>query len=212
MRRKKRNLLTLGAIGLAVGLFAILGVIQTQKAAQTVALAQDSPSSKKGLPTVGGAFELVDKDKKTWKDTDFKGKPMLVYFGYTYCPDICPTALYNVSQAVERLGGAKIVQPVFVTIDPERDTPSQLQTYAQNFHKDFVMLTGSKPQVDQAIKAYRVHAARASENRRDGDYLMDHSSLVYLMDKEGHYRAHFNHQTPPQEIMERVKLYLRKGE
>jgi protein SCO1/2 len=212
MERKKRNLLTIGAIGFALLLFAVLGIVQTQKSHKTVAFATDIPKVQEGIPTIGGSFELVDQNGKVWNSTDFKGKPILVYFGYTYCPDICPTALYHLTEAMEKLGGSKSVQPLFITIDPQRDTVAQLQTYGQNFHKDFVMLTGSKTQVDQAIKAYRVHAARASEERGVDDYLMDHSSLVYLMDKNGQYRAHFNHQTPPQEIVERVKLYLEKGE
>ena len=212
MQRQRRNLLTLGALGFAVLLFAILGIIQTQKSHKMMAMTQDIPGSQEGLPTIGGAFELIDKDGKTWKDTDFKGKLLLVYFGYAYCPDICPTALYHMTQAMEELGGAKLVQPIFITIDPGRDTPSHLQTYAQNFHKDFIMLTGSQEQVNQAIKAYRVHAARASEEKGDDDYLMDHSSLIYLMDGEGKYRAHFNHQTSPDEIVKRVRLYLERRE
>ncbi|HUX79020.1 MAG TPA: SCO family protein [Alphaproteobacteria bacterium] len=212
MRRQKRNLLTLGAIVFAVLLFAILGIVQTEKSHKTVAIAQDIPGPQEGLPTIGGAFQLVDKDEKTRKDTDFKGKPMLVYFGYTFCPDICPTALYHMTQAMEELGGAKTIQPIFITFDPHRDTPSHLKAYSQNFHKDFVMLTGSKEQVNQAIKAYRVHASRSSEESGADDYLMDHSSLIYLMDKEGKYRAHFNHKTPPTEIVKRVRLYLEKGE
>ncbi len=212
MRRKKRNLLTVGALTLALGLFAILGVTHTQRASQTVAIAHDSVKPHDSLPTIGGPFELVDKDGKTWKDTDFKGKPMLIYFGYTYCPDICPTALYNLTKMMETLGNEKSVQPVFVTVDPERDTTSQLQIYAQNFHPTFVMLTGSKAQVNQATKAYRVHAARASEERGGKDYLVDHSSIIYFMDKHGNYLAHFNHQTPPEEMVQRVRLYLDKGE
>jgi cytochrome oxidase Cu insertion factor (SCO1/SenC/PrrC family) len=211
MQRKKRNLLTLGAIGFAVLLFAILGIVQTEKSHKAVAIAHDIPGSQDGLPSIGGDFQLVDKNEKVWKNTDFKGKPMLVYFGYTYCPDICPTALYHMTQAMDELGGAKAIQPVFITIDPQRDTLDQFKTYAQNYHKDFVMLTGTKDQVDQAIKAYRVHAAKASEEAGT-DYLMDHSSLIYLMDKEGNYRAHFNHETPPSEIVKRVRLYLEKGE
>ncbi len=211
MGRQKRNLLTLGAIGFAILLFAVLGIVQTQKSQNAIATAQDIPGSQEGLPTIGGAFELIDKNKRVWKDTDFRGKPMLVYFGYTYCPDICPTALYNMTQAMEEMGGAQVVQPIFITIDPQRDTPLQLQSYAQNFHKDFVMLTGTKAQVNQAIKAYRVHAARASEERGTDDYLMDHSSLIYLMDKNGNYQAHFNHQTSPGEMVKKIRLYLKEG-
>jgi cytochrome oxidase Cu insertion factor (SCO1/SenC/PrrC family) len=210
-RRKKRNFLTLIAICTALTLFAILGIVQSQKASQSIAFAKDLPNSHKGLPTIGGAFELIDCKGKLWKDTDFKGKPFLIYFGYTYCPDICPTALYNMTQALEKLGKSKVVKPIFITVDPERDTTSQLQLYSQNFHKDFVMLTGTKAQVNQAVKAYRVHAARASQERGEGDYLVDHSSIIYLMDKNGQFVAHFNHQTQPEEIVERVKTYIETG-
>lgn len=212
MQRRKRNLLTLGAIGFGILLFVILGVVQTDKSHKTIAFAGNNSNAQEGLPTIGGPFELVDKDGKLWKDSDFKGKPTLVYFGYTFCPDICPMALSHMTKAMNELGGAKVIQPLFVTIDPHRDTPEFLKSYAENFHKDFIMLTGNKTQVDQAIKAYRVYAARASEEGGADDYLMDHSSLIYLMGKDGKYYANFNHKTPPHEIVERVKLYLEKGQ
>lgn len=210
MRRKRQNLLTLSAIVLAVGLFAVLGIIQTQRSSQVVAMSQDIPNVKQGLPTIGGAFELVDKDGKVWKDTDFKGKPMLVYFGYAYCPDVCLKALYNMTQAVEKLGGGKTIQPIFISLDPERDTPQTLKPFAENYHPDFIMLTGTKPQVDQALKAYRVHAARTTEDK--DNYQVDHSSIIYLMGKDGDYKKHFNHETLAEEIVGGVKLYLEKGE
>ncbi len=212
MGRQKRNLLTIGAIGFAILLFAILGIVQTEKSHKSIAIVQDMQGSKSGTPSIGGVFELVDKDGKIWKNTDFKGKPMLVYFGYSYCPHICPQALSHMTEAIEELGGGKVIQPIFVSIDPQRDTLDSLRSFAQNFHKDFVMLTGSKAQIDQALKAYRVYAARASENSKENDYQMDHSSLIYLMDKNGEYRAHFDHQTPSHEIVKRVRLYLEKGE
>lgn len=212
MQRKQRNLFILGAISLAIGLFAILGIIQTKTYLKTAAISQDIKGSQNTLPSIGGAFQLIDKDGKVWKDIDFRGKPLLVYFGYSYCPDICPTALSHLTQAVEELGGGKTVQPIFITLDPDRDTPENLKSYSQNFHKDLLMLTGSKPQIDHAIKAYKVHAARASEGKDAENYLVDHSSLIYLMDKNGNYRAHFNHQTPPEEIVKRVRLYIESGE
>lgn len=210
MQRKQRNLFILGAISFAIGLFAILGILQTRTYLKTAAISQDIKGSNTGLPSIGGAFQLVDGDGKIWKDTDFKGKPMLVYFGYSYCPDICPTALSHITKAVEELGGGKTIQPIFITLDPERDTPENLQTYSQNFHKDLVLLTGSKSQVDEAIKAYRVHAARTSEDKNK-DYQVDHSSLIYFMDKNGAYQAHFNHETPPEEIVKTVRMHMENG-
>jgi len=209
MQRKKRNLLTLGAIGCAVLLFAGLGIVQTLRSHNAIAIAQDIPDAQKGLPSIGGAFELVSANGKTWKDKDFKGKPMLVYFGYSYCPHICPQALSHMTEAIEELGGARVVQPIFITLDPERDTPANLESYAQNFHKDFVMLRGSKDQVDKALKAYRVYAAKAAPWQ---DEEINHSSLIYFMDKNGNYLAHFNHQTPASDMVTRVRDYLEQGE
>jgi protein SCO1/2 len=209
MQRKQRNLFILGAISFAIGLFAILGIIQTKTYLKTAATSHDIKGLQAGHPTIGGDFQLIDKDGKLWKNADFKGKPMLVYFGYSYCPDVCPTALSHLTQAVEELGGGKTIQPIFITLDPERDTPENLQTYAQNFHKDFLMLTGSQHEVDQAKKIYKVHSARTSE---DPDAELNHSSLIYLMDKDGNYRAHFNHETSPEDIVKRVRLYIEQGE
>ena len=203
MSRKTRNLLTLGIISIVLFCCALIGISRTQKVAET----QDA--LPQGQPSIGGPFELIDKDGKTWKSSDFKGTPLLIYFGYTYCPDICPTALYTMSQAIEKLGGKSVVHPLFITIDPERDTPAQLGNYFQNFLKEFIMLTGSSSQIKQAIKAFCVHAARVEEGRGEGDYLMDHSSLIYLMDKEGKYIAHFDHKCSPQDIIKRVKTYLK---
>lgn len=211
MDRRKRNLLTVGVIGLSVLLFAILGIVQTDKSHKTVATAKDTHEVEDGLPTIGGAFELVDGNGKVLKDTDFKGKAMLIYFGYTFCPDICPMALSHMTEAMNALGGSRIVQPVFVTVDPERDTPEALKSYGQLFHKDFIMLTGTREQVDQAKKAYRVYAAKASDKPDDNDYIVDHSSLIYLMGKDGQYCGHFNHETPANEIIQRVRAYQETG-
>lgn len=205
MQRKQRNLLILGAISFAMGLFAILGILQTSHYLKAAGTSQNMKNLQGGAPTIGGAFQLVDKDGKVWKDADFRGKPMLVYFGYSYCPDICPAALSHLTKAVEILGGVKTIQPIFITLDPERDTSKNLKMYAENFHKDLLMLTGSKPQIDQVVKAYKVHAARTSE---DKDAEIDHSSLIYLMDKDGNYQSHFNHQTPPEEIVEKVRAHI----
>lgn len=205
MQRKQRNLLILGAICSAIGLFAVLGVSQTRTYLKTAATSHDIKGAEEGISLIGGDFQLSDATGKNWKDHDFRGKPMLVYFGYSYCPDICPQALSHLTQAVETLGGGSVIQPVFITLDPERDTAENLGLYAQNFHKDFVMLTGSQDQVDQAKKVYRVHSARVSE---DPDAEINHSSLIYLMDKEGKYRAHFNHDTPAEEIVKRVRELL----
>lgn len=211
MERRRRNLWTIGAIGISILLFGILGIIQTQKMSRAVAFSKDIQTISEGLPSIGGPFNLVDQNGIHRTNADFKGKPMLVYFGYTYCPDICPTALYNMTNALNLIEGNLKVQPLFITFDPQRDTIDHLKVYAQNFHKDFVWLTGSKRHVDEAVKAYRVYAARTAEDRGQRDYLMDHSSLIYLMDKNGQYVASFNHNTSPEEMVKRVKLHLETG-
>lgn len=202
---KNRKGLTLCALLLAIGIFSFLGIRHIYKEPPPSVLVVEE-----GLPPIGGAFELIDKDRQVWTNEDFKGKPMMIYFGYSYCPDICPTALYAMTQALDMLGGAGAVQPVFVTMDPERDTPEQLALYAQNFHKDFVMLTGSKAQIDKAKKAYLVHGARASEEDGSKDYLIDHSSIIYFMDGKGQYQTHCNHSTPATEIVEKIRSLLKQ--
>lgn len=164
-------------------------------------LAMASEKKGQGTPTVGGAFELIDHTGQRRIDKDFRGKFMMVYFGYRYCPDICPTALSTMTEALELLGAkANHIQPLFITVDPERDQREELAEYMQNFHPSFLGLTGSKEQIENARKAYRVFAVRAEEDRGSSDYLIDHSSIIYVMDRQGKLIAHFNHSTPPDQI------------
>src|SRR5688500_18840838 len=138
-----------------------------------------------GTALVGGPIELVSHKGENVTDKEFRGKYMLVSFGYTYCPDVCPTELQVISAALDELGEkAKVIQPIFITIDPERDTVATLARYMPSFHPSYIGLTGSPAAVAKAAKAYRVYYSR-SENKSGGDYLMDHSSIIYLMDKQG---------------------------
>ncbi len=172
-----------------------------------VAQVTDKPAS--GQAKIGGFFSLKDHQGVQRRDTDFRGKYMLVYFGYTFCPDICPTALIAMTEALNQLGSkSKEVTPLFITVDPERDTQEQLALYHQNYHPQLVMLTGSKQAVEQAKKSYRVYAAKAKPDVTTSDYLMDHSSIIYLMDRQGRFVAHFNHATSPDEIANRLKSLL----
>ena len=141
-------------------------------------------NSAASLP-IGGPFSLTDQNGTARQDSDFRGKLMLVYFGYVYCPDVCPTTLAAMSQALDQLGPeSDQVQPIFITVDPERDTPAQLKLYATNFHPRLLALTGSPEQVVVAEKDYRVYAKKVAEPGQ-ADYLMDHSSFIYLMDRNG---------------------------
>jgi cytochrome oxidase Cu insertion factor (SCO1/SenC/PrrC family) len=139
---------------------------------------------------IGGPFTLVDQNGVTRRPEDFRGKLMLVYFGYTYCPDVCPTELQTMDQALEKLGAkAAEVQPIFITVDPERDTQDEMKSYAENFDPRLLALTGTAPQIAEAAKSYKVFYEQVKQP--DGTYLMDHSSIVYLMDRDGKYVAHF---------------------
>jgi protein SCO1/2 len=165
------------------------------------------PASPTQGARIGGPFTLVDHTGKTVTETDFRGRFMLVYFGFTYCPDACPTTLTSMAEALDIIGpaAARIV-PVFVSVDPERDTPEQLRMYVRHFHPSLVGLTGSADQVAAAAKAYRVYYAKVPEEGSDeGDYIMDHTSIVYLMGPDGKFRVHFTgHTTSPETMAERI--------
>lgn len=149
-----------------------------------------------GKALVGGPFELTNQDGKRVKSSDFAGKYMLVVFGYTYCPDICPSELQVVSAALDEIGpSADRIQPVFVTVDPTRDTPQVMKDYVANFHPGFVGLTGSEEDISAIAKAYRVYYRKAEQADPSIPYLMDHTTLVYLMGPNGEYLTHFAYGT-----------------
>ncbi len=136
---------------------------------------------------IGGPFSLVDQKGATVTDADLKGKYALIYFGYTYCPDVCPTDMARLGQALTQFEGkdaarARKVQPVFVTIDPERDTPAIVGEFVANFHPRFIGLTGSPEAIAATLKAYRVFATREGDGP---DYLMNHSANAYLFSPKG---------------------------
>ena len=160
-----------------------------------------------GQPAIGGPFTLVDQNGRTVTNDTLKGKPTLIYFGYTFCPDVCPTSLLLMETAIEKLGpdAAKKVNLVFITIDPERDTVGYIKGYAQQFDPRFVGLTGSADQVAAAARAYRVYFRKSTQ---DADYLMDHSSIIYLMGRDGKFLAHFTHQTSPEQMAAALKKFL----
>jgi len=159
-----------------------------------------------GKALVGGPFKLTDQHGKTVSDTDFRGKYMLVVFGYTFCPDVCPAELQVVTAALDALGPkAEQIQPVFITIDPERDTVDQLAVYAGNFHPRLALLTGSSTAIADVAKAYRVYYAKAEGSAAAGrDYLMDHSSIIYLMGPDGQFVRHFTYTTDAAALAEQL--------
>lgn len=164
-----------------------------------------------GKPKIGGPFTLVDQDGRTVTEADFKGSYMLVYFGYTFCPDVCPTSLSVIADAMDMIGDkAERVTPVFITVDPERDTPEQMKMYVGYFHPKLVGLTGSYNQVADVTQAYKAYYAKAVDGNGSGDeYLMDHSSITYLMSPDGEFIAHFSHGVDADEMAARLKEILK---
>lgn len=158
--------------------------------------------------SIGGPFALTDQLGKPVTEKDFRGKMMLLYFGYVFCPDACPTALQNMADAVDQLGvpGEEVV-PVFVTIDPARDTVEVLKDYAEAFSPRIRALTGTPEQIAAAAKAYRVYFKKAAETA-PGEYLMDHSSIVFLIGRDGRYLTHFTHFAPPEQMVAEIKKRL----
>jgi protein SCO1/2 len=161
-------------------------------------------SVQSGKALIGGPFSLVDHNGKRVTEQDFRGKYMLVFFGYTYCPDICPAELQVMSGAMEKLGAkADRIAPVFITIDPKRDDVAQMSSYISNFDKRMVGLTGTSEEIKSVAEAYRVFYARA-EGGSDDAYLMDHSTFVYLMDPKGEYLTHFGYGASADQLAEGI--------
>ena len=139
---------------------------------------------------LGGPFTLEDGNGKQVSDSDFRGKYMLVYFGYTFCPDVCPTTLNEVADALDHLGPkADRLQPIFITVDPRRDTPSVVKQYTAAFSPRLLGLTGTPDQIAKVAKAYRVYYAEHRTGPGPNDYSMDHSSILYLMGPDGKFIA-----------------------
>lgn len=166
-------------------------------------VAEVKEGSTTGQALIGGTFQLVDQDGQVRTDQDFRGKYMMVYFGYSFCPDICPAALNNMTAALNQMPSTlrQKVTPIFISVDPERDSPEHLNSYMENFHDKIVALTGTKEQVEAAVKAYHVYSRPVTPKGTDAPYLIDHSSIVYLMDRQGHYVTSFNHETEPKHIV-----------
>ncbi|NJM54793.1 MAG: SCO family protein [Verrucomicrobiae bacterium] len=165
--------------------------------------------STTGKALIGGPFTLTDHTGKRVTNKDFLGRNILVFFGFTYCPDICPSGLAVLTAALDQLGAvADPVTPVFVTIDPERDTPEKMADYIKSFHPRFVGLTGSKDEIAAAVKAYRVYAKKVPDERDPKAYTMDHSSIAYLMGPDGQFRAFFPDLTKPDPLAAEIRKAL----
>jgi protein SCO1/2 len=171
--------------------FAML-LIAGMMGATALLMLRDSPNL--GTALVGGPFTLTDQNGKRVSDTDFAGKYRLMFFGYTFCPDVCPTELQVMTAALESMGPkADAIQPIFITIDPARDTPEVLKSYVSNFHPRMVGLTGTEAEIASITKAYRFYSAKIPG--KGEDYLFDHSGFIYLMGPDGTFLTHFAYST-----------------
>ena len=163
---------------------------------------------------IGGPFALVDQTGSPVTDQDLMGRPFVVYFGFTFCPDVCPLALNRLALALDQLGpDAARVQSVFITVDPERDTPAQLALYVENygFPSDLIGLTGDPEAVRAAADAYRVHYKKIESGDTAAPYLMEHTSVLYVMDADGRFAEVFTHASTPEEIADGLRRTLAKG-
>lgn len=163
---------------------------------------------RQGDADIGGEFALIDQNNQSFGSEKLKGKTSLIYFGFSFCPDICPTSLNKMAKVVDTLGKYNIdVTPVFISLDPERDTPEILQKYLLTFGDKFVGLTGDKEKVKAVADKFKVFYALApGSNVGSNGYLLDHTSLVYIMDKNGKYMHHFHIDSSPEEIIEYLRV------
>jgi cytochrome oxidase Cu insertion factor (SCO1/SenC/PrrC family) len=161
---------------------------------------------------IGGPFDLSDHTGKTVTDESYRGRYLLVYFGYIYCPDVCPTGLQTITEALNKLGDkAQAVQPIFVSVDPERDTVAQMAAYVKSFHPSLIGLTGTPEQVMAMARAYRVYYAKVrKEGAAANEYLVDHSAVIYLMGPDGRYIQHFSHSVEAEEMAKALERHLDK--
>ena len=156
---------------------------------------------------IGGPFKLTDQNGKEITERDLKGHPSLVFFGFTHCPEVCPTTLFDISEVLNKLGpDAAKVNAVFITVDPERDTPPVLKDYLASFNPRVVGVGGDAQELAKVAKEYRVYYKKVPT--KDGDYTMDHTAIVYLMDKNGQFVAPFSLKRRPEDAAAELRKYL----
>jgi protein SCO1/2 len=157
-----------------------------------------------GTATIGGPFTLTDQDGKTRTPADFRGRFLLIYFGYSFCPDVCPTTLAEMGAALDNLGPKKSrVVPLFITIDPERDTPKVLKGYMRSFGSNFAGLTGTMKEIEQVTREYHVYIKKRP--LPGGSYSMDHSGVIYLMGPDGKFVTYYEDELGPDKIADDLR-------
>ncbi len=171
------------------------------------ALVGEKPGSgASSSAAVGGPFRLEAGGGRIVTDADLRGAPFLVFFGYTHCPDVCPTTLFQLSEILRALGPEAKIKVLFVTVDPERDTPDLMAQYSSSFDPRIIGLSGDRADVDKVIAAYRVYARKAPD--ANGGYAMDHSAVIYLMDRDGKFLRAFNLERSPEQAAAELKPLL----
>ncbi|MHB8883664.1 MAG: SCO family protein [Methylovirgula sp.] len=165
------------------------------------------PSSQQAQPSsIGGPFTLTDDNGRAVTDADFKGHPFLVFFGYTHCPDVCPTTLYELSQVLKAMGADSKVRVLFITVDPARDTVKQMKEYLTSFDPHIVGLSGNARETKAVERAYHVYTKKVPG--KDGDYTMDHTSIIYLMNRDGQFVSTFDLNRKPKVAAAELRKYL----
>lgn len=159
-----------------------------------------------GAASIGGPFSMISHEGRILTDKDLEGRPYLVFFGYTHCPDFCPTALLDISEVFKELGPDKKIAALFVTVDPARDTPETLKAYLENFDPRIIGVTGDSAKTEAFAKAFKVYVKRPPG--ASGEYTVDHSGVVYLMDKRGRFVNAFNLTKPPKQAARELEAYL----
>ncbi len=204
--RLDRRLVIVVVLGLMVGaaaaLFSLPGLRERLSTAS-------GPIASVGKAQVGGPFSLVDPAGRKVTDKDFLGRYMLVYFGFTFCPDVCPTGLQVMASALDQLGPkADRIAPLFITLDLERDTPQQMGEYVKAFHPRILGLTGTSAEIAEVARAYRVYFKKVTDEESTAGYTVDHTSIMYVMDTKGEFVAHFTHATAVDAIVSRLQKLL----
>lgn len=185
--------LLLPIIILALGFVSLVGV-----ALYIVA----QPTEQRATVAIGGPFQLVDQNGKRVSEATYKGGPSIVFFGFTHCPDVCPTTLFEMTEVLKRIPADRKVSALFITVDPERDSPDKLKDYLSSFDPRISGLSGTREEVDATLKAYRVYAKKVPQE--NGEYSMDHSAIIYLMDKQGRFVSALNMQLPPEAVAREI--------
>lgn len=192
-----KKLIILAFLGISIGLGVTFALYKFQEPQGTI---YKETSTIDNNQKIGGDFSLIDQNGKTRSTKEFRGKILLIYFGYTYCPDVCPMALEHMTKALKMIGKDRDkISVLFVTVDPTRDTKEALKIYSTNFDPNIIMLTGNENDIRKAMDQYKVYAKKEVQEGFS-DYLINHTSVVYVIDQHGTYATSFAHSTEPEKI------------